>query len=319
MKTRILHTRIWDDSFFTELQPKEKLLFIYLLTNEKIGLTGIYELTNSRIKFDTQITESELKIMIDKFQKLGKFYFDNGWIVIVNASKYNNYTSSPKVRMAYNKELKEIPERLKKFATEVEADDYKPNYVKSNSIYKHIVIAEGFLGRKLSGDEVVHHIDENPSNNEPSNLAVMTKDKHIALHKKEIKLDDTSIILVSDYSDTSINHKSIIIKNNNNNIKTYTSDKLTLQEVATKLLDLFNQENKTNYSNTKVFLDNLQYWLEIHDPNKIAEAINQIKFDPFWKDKMTPQILFRQTSKGVPVDWVETLLNSKKEQLNVRR
>ena len=331
MKTRIIHTRIWDDSFFSELRPKEKLFFIYLLTNEKVGLTGIYEVTNSRIKFDTQITEVELKTMIDKFQKSGKFYFDNGWIVIVNANKYNNYTSSPKVRMAYNKELENIPDRLKKFATEVEAEDYKPNYIKSNSTYKHIVIAEGFLKRKLKDNEVVHHIDENPSNNEPSNLAVMDRDKHIALHKKEIKLDDTSMILVSDYSDTPINHKSKTInhksetinkKPNNKTYKVTTNNgekEFTLQEIAERLLNHFNKERQTNFSNTKSFIDNLEIWLETYTPEKIAESISQIKYS-WWKDKdITPIVLFRTTNKGEPCDRIGDIINSKQENYAKRR
>lgn len=86
--------------------------------------------------------------------------------------------------------------------------------------------------------------------------------------------------------------------------------------MANNLLELFNKENKTNYSNTKVFIDNLAYWLEIHSYEKIANAIGQIKYDEFWKDKMKPETLFRQTSKGQPVDWIETILNSKKVKGN---
>lgn len=39
------------------------------------------------------------------------------------------------------------------------------------------------LGRKLGRDEVVHHINENPRDNDISNLCVMTNAEHSRLHQ----------------------------------------------------------------------------------------------------------------------------------------
>lgn len=47
----------------------------------------------------------------------------------------------------------------------------------------HRVIAENKLGRLLKPNEVVHHIDEDKSNNDEANLAVMTVSAHTQLHK----------------------------------------------------------------------------------------------------------------------------------------
>jgi hypothetical protein len=47
----------------------------------------------------------------------------------------------------------------------------------------HIVIMEAILGRPLNENEVVHHIDCNPSNNDPRNLRVMSKGGHLRLHR----------------------------------------------------------------------------------------------------------------------------------------
>ena len=41
------------------------------------------------------------------------------------------------------------------------------------------------LGRDLTSDEVVHHIDRDPFNNKPSNLTVMSRSEHTRLHIKE--------------------------------------------------------------------------------------------------------------------------------------
>ncbi len=43
------------------------------------------------------------------------------------------------------------------------------------------------LGRYLEDDEVVHHIDEDPSNNEFSNLEVMTRKQHNRHHRYQLK------------------------------------------------------------------------------------------------------------------------------------
>lgn len=64
---------------------------------------------------------------------------------------------------------------------------YLPNHHRANSsgiVYEHIIVAEQILGRELKDDEVVHHIDGNRSNNDPSNLMVFqTLADHAAYHK----------------------------------------------------------------------------------------------------------------------------------------
>jgi len=46
----------------------------------------------------------------------------------------------------------------------------------------HRVVAEQSLGRPLQPDEIVHHIDGDPLNNNPSNLAVVSRQEHFLLH-----------------------------------------------------------------------------------------------------------------------------------------
>lgn len=41
------------------------------------------------------------------------------------------------------------------------------------------------LGRELTKDEEVHHIDGNPLNNDVSNLLVLTKEEHNKIHGEE--------------------------------------------------------------------------------------------------------------------------------------
>jgi hypothetical protein len=49
----------------------------------------------------------------------------------------------------------------------------------------HVWAAEKALGRRLPSGAVVHHVDENPLNNEPTNLVICpSKGYHAILHKR---------------------------------------------------------------------------------------------------------------------------------------
>lgn len=66
------------------------------------------------------------------------------------------------------------------------AYEYNPVDTRANAsgiLYLHIVAAERMLGRQLKEGEVVHHKDENKSNNSPDNLIVFrTKSDHTRFH-----------------------------------------------------------------------------------------------------------------------------------------
>ena len=56
------------------------------------------------------------------------------------------------------------------------------SYAKYFSRHEHRVVAERILLRPLSPNEVIHHIDGNVRNNNPDNLALMTRSEHAKLH-----------------------------------------------------------------------------------------------------------------------------------------
>lgn len=66
-------------------------------------------------------------------------------------------------------------------------DNVKPTtYRKIHGRHAHRVIAEQMLGRPLKRGEIVHHIDGNKHNNDPSNLQVMTQAEHMKLHRAQM-------------------------------------------------------------------------------------------------------------------------------------
>lgn len=38
--------------------------------------------------------------------------------------------------------------------------------------------------RLLQSDEIVHHVDEDPTNDDPSNLQLVTREEHIEIHRE---------------------------------------------------------------------------------------------------------------------------------------
>ncbi len=59
-------------------------------------------------------------------------------------------------------------------------------YRKIGGRHEHRVVAEEKYGRPLTFDDVVHHMDGDKRNNDPSNLEIMSRAEHIAVHKKDL-------------------------------------------------------------------------------------------------------------------------------------
>ena len=59
---------------------------------------------------------------------------------------------------------------------------WHPNCDKQGYVVLHRLIAEAKLGRFLTEEEVVHHKDDNPTNNYWDNLEVMKQSEHANLH-----------------------------------------------------------------------------------------------------------------------------------------
>lgn len=107
MKARIIHTKFWTDGYISSLNRAEKMAFIYLLTNEHIGLSGIYELPDNIFAFECGLSLTEIEEIKKKFISDNKFNFYKGWVKVCNTDKYQNF-SGEKNDIAREKEIKLI-------------------------------------------------------------------------------------------------------------------------------------------------------------------------------------------------------------------
>ena len=87
-KTRMINTRLWNDGWVREkLNPLDRLVFIYLLTNEHTNISGIYELPISTMSFETGIEKEELnKSMLPRLEP--KVFYKKGWVILINFLKH---------------------------------------------------------------------------------------------------------------------------------------------------------------------------------------------------------------------------------------
>ena len=112
-KQRMINTKMWEDGWFCELDPIEKLFFIYLLTNPMTNILGVYELSKGTISRATGLESRVVDEILTRFEKAKKVYYIEGRVVLVNFIKHQNYRS-PKVVAGLLAELENIPKNIVK-------------------------------------------------------------------------------------------------------------------------------------------------------------------------------------------------------------
>jgi len=107
---RQLHTRIWSDGWFAELEPDLKMLFIYLFSNERASICGLYELPIRTISFETGLNRDVIQRGLELFARAGKVSYDFAVSVIWvrNMLKYQG-SSSPKVQARIKADIEAVP------------------------------------------------------------------------------------------------------------------------------------------------------------------------------------------------------------------
>lgn len=108
-KERIINTRFWNDGFVSHLDPIEKLLFIYFLTNEHTNISGIYELPLKIAAVETGIDPSMMEKIMPRLSP--KVSYESGYVIIPNFVKHQHFDSG-NVQVGIKRELSLIPSHI---------------------------------------------------------------------------------------------------------------------------------------------------------------------------------------------------------------
>ena len=109
---RQLHSRMWSsDNWFIDLKPEFKLLFIYLFSNERASICGLYELPLQIISFETRLDIETISHGLEIFTKADKvkYDFESGVVWVKNMLKYQG-SSSPKIQARIKADIKSVPD-----------------------------------------------------------------------------------------------------------------------------------------------------------------------------------------------------------------
>jgi len=110
-KIRVVNTRFWIDDYISDLDPIEKLLFLYLITNPATEISGVYELPIKIMAVQTGIDKDMVIKILKRFESDKKIIYKDGWVIITNFSRHQ--TNNPSVQKGIERCLSEIPTKIR--------------------------------------------------------------------------------------------------------------------------------------------------------------------------------------------------------------
>ena len=107
-KFRQIHTKLCKVGWFVELAPNDKLLFVYLITNDSATIAGIYELARRVIEFETGLSAEQVESSFEIFSEAGRAFYD-GRVVFVRHLRRYHETSSMNVQKRIRGDYDAVP------------------------------------------------------------------------------------------------------------------------------------------------------------------------------------------------------------------
>jgi uncharacterized phage protein (TIGR02220 family) len=93
-KNRYVNTGFWTDEYIEDLDPIDKYVFLYCLTNPLANIAGIYKISLSRMLFETKLEKNRLLKAFEGFKKDEKILYQDGWIACKNTIKHQKLNTN---------------------------------------------------------------------------------------------------------------------------------------------------------------------------------------------------------------------------------
>lgn len=113
MKQVYISCAFWDDDWINELDPSEKLFYLYLMTNSNNNLIGLYKMPKKKIRVDTGFSQETVTLLLERFEKqYKKIYYLDDHVFLKNMVK-NQALNSPKLVIGMKNTFNNLPDKLK--------------------------------------------------------------------------------------------------------------------------------------------------------------------------------------------------------------
>jgi len=124
MTMRSVQDRFWSDGWVRKLNPLDRYLFLYLITNEHTNWAGVYELEIGMMAFESGIDRTELEVsMLPRLSP--KIIYVDGWVYVPNWVKHHaseSGTLSPQQKEGIRKAFEKVPEKIRLRIKEIESE-----------------------------------------------------------------------------------------------------------------------------------------------------------------------------------------------------
>lgn len=130
-KHRYIMTELWQSRWFKKLNNEAKYLYLYLLTNPKSNLCGVYEIMDEQVQFDTGI--KDIHKIFEELQRFNEVVRIEDWCIILRYPTNQKWQTSWAIADRIASELDELPEDI---LDVVRNYDYQYQPIKTDEAFK---------------------------------------------------------------------------------------------------------------------------------------------------------------------------------------
>lgn len=133
-KERMINTRFWIDDYISNLDPIEKLLFLYFITNTSTDISGVYEIPLKTVAVDTGIDKEMVIKVVKRFDKDNKIKYRDGWVAVKNFIKHQK--QNPKIKRGIEISMTKCPQWCIDYVYSMDSLSHSNSNLNSNSNIK---------------------------------------------------------------------------------------------------------------------------------------------------------------------------------------
>lgn len=104
---RTVNCKLWEDDWFHSLDAEGRVVWLWLITNHRASISGIYSAPVRIVSYETGVSEKACLDMLKAFEECGKIHYENG-VVWVHKLRTYQCTNSPSLGAKAEKDVRLI-------------------------------------------------------------------------------------------------------------------------------------------------------------------------------------------------------------------